>query len=288
MTNDSNRKKKIALIYDKWQKMTITSDPMFGLVMQNKAICLELINRALPQLKAQSIVQLDTQKDISLVGAHRVRFDVYVRDESNNIFVIEMQVNDQHNLPARLRYYQEQVDHNLLHPGDDYSVLNQYPTYIIMFCNFDYFGRCWARYEFNLACTKDPKLKFNDHRRVIVFNALAKHFDESDQPIKDFLALMRNQVDNNSRFIALIQNEINRVKHDPQRRNGFMKYEINMMDAKREARNEGRKETRREDVNTLITILQEIGVEPSIIKQKVIEKYGLSDAEVDKLLKQYN
>ena len=67
-----------------------------------------------------------------------------------------------------------------------------------------------------------------------------------------------------------------------------MKYEINMMDAKREARNEGRKETRREDVNTLITILQEIGVEPSIIKQKVIEKYGLSDAEVDKLIKQYN
>lgn len=90
MTNDLNREKQISLIYDKWQKMTIISDPMFGLVMQNKGICLELINRALPQLKAQSIVQLDTQKDINLVGAHRVRFDVYVRDESNNIFVIEM------------------------------------------------------------------------------------------------------------------------------------------------------------------------------------------------------
>lgn len=75
-----------------------------------------------------------------------------------------------------------------------------------------------------------------------------------------------------------------------------MKYEINMMDAKREARNEGQNEgrkegqaeARKEDVNTLITVLQEVGVKPSIIKQKIMEKYDLSDAEVDKLLKQYN
>ena len=43
---------------EKWERMTITSDPMFGMVMQNKEICLELINRALPQLKATEIVQL--------------------------------------------------------------------------------------------------------------------------------------------------------------------------------------------------------------------------------------
>ncbi|MCD7132619.1 hypothetical protein [Limosilactobacillus balticus] len=49
--------------------MTITSDPMFGLVMQNKEICLELINRALLNIKAKQIIQLDTQKDISIVGA---------------------------------------------------------------------------------------------------------------------------------------------------------------------------------------------------------------------------
>lgn len=75
-----------------------------------------------------------------------------------------------------------------------------------------------------------------------------------------------------------------------------MKYKINMMDAKREARNEGRSEgrnegqaeERKEAINTLITTLQEVGIEPSIIKQKVMEKYGLSDAEVDELLKQYN
>ncbi|MCD7123521.1 Rpn family recombination-promoting nuclease/putative transposase [Limosilactobacillus caviae] len=293
MNKNLSREQQIALIYDRWQKMTITSDPMFGLVMQNKKICLELINRALPNLKAKEIVQLETQKDVNSVNSHRVRFDVYVRDSQNNIVVIEMQVNDQKNLPARLRYYQEQVDHGLLHPGEDYSILNQYPTYIIMFCNFDYFGRGWARYEFELTCTKDQHLKFNDKRTVVVLNALANEFDKDDQAIKSFLALMRNKSNNNSRFIAQIQNEIKQIKDDPERRNGFMKYEINLMDAKREGREEGIREGLKEGqraaksdgIKTLISTLQELNIEPVVIKQKVSEKYHLTEQEVEKFLK---
>ena len=289
MKNKLTRDEEIALLYEKWQKMTITSDPMFGMVMQNKEICLELINRALPHLNAKRIIQIDTQKDINLVSAHRVRFDVYVRDDKNNIFVIEMQMNDQNNLPARLRYYQEQIDHEVLRPGNDYSVLNQYPTYVIMFCNFDYFNRGWARYEFNLTCTKDRNLNFDDKRHIIVFNALANTFDKNDQPIRDFLALMRNQVDNKSKFIIQIQNEINNVKQDPERRNGFMKYEVNMMDAKRRAReeglNEGLSEGREQGIKALINSLQELGIDSSTIKQKVIEQYHLNEDEVDKLIK---
>lgn len=253
--NNLSREEQIALIYDKWQKMTITSDPMFGLVMQNKEICLELINRALPNIKAKQIIQLDTQKDINIVSAHRVRFDVYVRDDKNNIIVIEMQVNNQNNIPARLRYYQEQVDHELLRPENNYSVLNNYPTYIIMFCNFDYFKQGWARYEFNLTCTRDHNLKFGDNRTVVIFNALAKKFDKNDEPIKNFLALMCNQGDNKNRFIAQIQDEIDKVKQDPERRNGFMKYELNLMDAKMEAQEEGMAKAKREDIKKLIDSL---------------------------------
>lgn len=308
MDNNQERKLQIAKIYNKWQQMTITSDPMFGLVMQNKNICLELINRALPYLCVKQIVRIGTQKDINVVDAHGVRFDVYAKDENDNIFVIEMQVNDQGNLPERLRYYQEQIDHDLLKPNDDYSVLSKYPTYVIMFCTFDYFKCGLARYEFELTCTDDPTLKFNDQRRIIVFNALAEKFTKQDQPIKDFLALMRNQVDNNSRFVEKIQAEISKVKRDPERRNGFMKYELNMMDAKRAARAEGRKkgleegrnegleqgrkeglkkghkEAKENDIKILIATLQELNFDSSIIKQKLTEKYHLTNVEIDKLL----
>ncbi len=280
--NNLSREEQIALIYDKWQKMTI--NPMFGLVMQNKEICLELINRALPNIKVKQIIQLDTQKDINIVSAHRVRFDVYVRDDKNNITVIEMQVNNQNNIPAHLRYYQEQVDHELLRPGDNYSVLNNYPTYIIMFCNFDYFKQGWARYEFNLTCTRDHNLKFGDNRTVVIFNALAKKFDKNDEPIKKFLALMRNQGDNKNRFIAQIQGEIDKVKQDPERRDSFMRYELNLMDAKMEVREEGMAKAKREDIKKLIDSLYELNIKPEIIKQKVMEKYNLTDNAYDKFL----
>ena len=180
------------------------------------------------------------------------------------------------NIPARLRYYQEQVDHELLRPGDNYSVLNNYPTYIIMFCNFDYFKQGWARYEFNLTCTRDHNLKFGDNRTVVIFNALAKKFDKNDEPIKNFLALMRNQGDNKNRFIAQIQGEIDKVKQDPERRDGFMKYELNLMDAKMEVREE--------DIKKLIDSLYELNIKPEIIKQKVMEKYNLTDNAYDKFL----
>lgn len=61
----------IANIMDRWQKMTITSDPMFGIVMENKEICLELIRRALPPLKVNEIVHLTTQKDINVFARRK-------------------------------------------------------------------------------------------------------------------------------------------------------------------------------------------------------------------------
>ena len=61
----------IANIMERWQKMTITSDPMFGMVMENKKICLELIQRALPRLKVNEIVHLTTQKDINVFARRK-------------------------------------------------------------------------------------------------------------------------------------------------------------------------------------------------------------------------
>lgn len=110
----------------------------------------------------------------------------------------------------------------------------------------------------------------------MIFNALAKEFTNDEQPIKNFLALMRNQGDNKNRFIAQIQDEIDKVKQDPERRNGFMKYELNLMDAKMEVREE--------DIKKLIDSLYELNIKPEIIKQKVMEKYNLTDNAYDKFL----
>ncbi len=72
---------------------------------------------------------------------------------------------------------------------------------------------------------------------------------------------MCNQGDNKNRFIAQIQDEIDKVKQDPERRNGFMKYELNLMDAKNGS-SRGRHKK-------LIDSLYELNIKPEIIKQKL-------------------
>ncbi len=280
---------------EKWEKMTITSDPMFGMVMQNKEICLKLINRALPHLKATQIVQLTTQKDINVVAGRRVRYDVYVQDEDGNIIVIEMQVADRQNLPYRLRYYQEQIDHGLLLPGKDYRDLSLHPTYVIMFCDFDYFGYGWARYVFEMACTRNHQLKLGDQRTVVIFNALAKEFTKDEQPIKNFLALMQNQVDNKSRFITKIQDEIVKIKQEPERRRGFMKFELDLMDARREGREEGELEgikkgqlkAEEKGKQKLVKFLTSQKTAPSEIVAALVNVYQMTEKAAQEYVAEY-
>ena len=40
------------------------------------------------------------------------------------------------------------MDQLLLRSGDSYRQLATFPTYVIFFCQFDYYGRGWARYRF--------------------------------------------------------------------------------------------------------------------------------------------
>ncbi|MBB1070582.1 Rpn family recombination-promoting nuclease/putative transposase [Limosilactobacillus sp. RRLNB_1_1] len=260
--------------------MTITSDPMFGMVMENKEICIQLIQRALPHLQLKEIVNIETQKDVGNVAAKKVRYDVYVLDKDNRIFIIEMQITDRKNLPFRLRYYLGQIDQELLKPNDDYRVLAKYPTYVIMFCNFDYYNLGLARYEFEMRCTNKLGLKFGDKRTIIIFNATAKEFSKSDIPIKSFLALMNNQVDNKSKFIRQIQTEIANIKENPERRRGYMKFQTLLADAKYE----GKVEEREKAIAILVKSLKDVKISDEDIKAKLRENYDLSDKEADKYL----
>ncbi|WP_157055085.1 hypothetical protein [Limosilactobacillus frumenti] len=50
MVTIDHRAKNIAQLEEKWQSLTIKDDTMFGIVMENQDICLELLRRILPEL----------------------------------------------------------------------------------------------------------------------------------------------------------------------------------------------------------------------------------------------
>ena len=70
--------------------------------------------------------------------AKSIRLDVYVKDNENIVYNIEMQASDTKELPKRSRYYQSLIDLQLIDKGQTYRKLNR--SYIIFICLEDIFG----------------------------------------------------------------------------------------------------------------------------------------------------
>ena len=279
-------------LISKWNNLKISNDVMFGMVMENRDICLKLIQCAVPELNVTKIKFNETQRTINgPIDARGSRFDVYAQDEKGRVFVIEMQVANRHNLPYRLRYYQDQIDYDLLKVGDDYDKLSEYPTYVIIFCDFDYYGRGWSKYSFQCRCDRDPKLTADDGQHKVIFNAKADDFHDSIE-IGNFLKLMENQPVMEDPLVSQVVQEMERIKQDPERRKKFMSYEMNLMDARAEGKAEGIAEGkiegraqgkiegiaegRKETIKTTAQLLFEYEPDREKVIQKLMNKFNLS------------
>lgn len=128
---ESRQMENIKIKRTNWEDITISNDFLFGKIMQNPQLCKELLQRILPGLEIERIEYPELQKTIKQdVDAKGVRLDVYVKDNKNVVYNIEMQTIDTKGLPKRSRYYQSMIDLQLLDKGDvSYTSLNR--SYII-------------------------------------------------------------------------------------------------------------------------------------------------------------
>ena len=84
----------MAATQTKWEELSISNDFLFGKVMQNPELCKELLQRILPDFKIDRIEYPELQKSINVdMDAHSVRLDVYVKDDRETVYDIEMQVS---------------------------------------------------------------------------------------------------------------------------------------------------------------------------------------------------
>ena len=72
------------------EELTITDDFMFGAVMQDETYCKALLEYIL-NVKIRRISYPELQKEINLdYDAKGIRLDVYVEDEQNTVYDIEI------------------------------------------------------------------------------------------------------------------------------------------------------------------------------------------------------
>ena len=98
-----------------WEDLGISNDFLFGKVMQNPELCKGLLQRVLPHLKIGRIEYPELQKTVRPdADAKSIRLDVYVEDDENIVYNIEMQASNTKELPKRSRYYQGMLDMQML------------------------------------------------------------------------------------------------------------------------------------------------------------------------------
>lgn len=112
----------MAFVFKAWEDLTIQDDFMFKAVMKNKDVCKGVLAAILDE-PIHDIKYLGEELSLKAGYASKgVRLDVYVEDAAHTVYDVEMQVGSESDeeLAKRMRYYQSQIDAELLSRGRDY------------------------------------------------------------------------------------------------------------------------------------------------------------------------
>ena len=159
----------------KYEELDITDPFIFAKVMSEKELCKPLLENIL-NIKIRDIVYVDYEETIQMTAKSKgIRLDIYVEDDNNTVFNLEMQTTTYKELPKRSRYYQGIIDLNMIEKGESYDILKE--SYVIFICTFDFFEKGRSVYEFENVCLEDSEIKLNDGMHKIFLNTKG---DKSD------------------------------------------------------------------------------------------------------------
>ena len=232
----------------KFQDLTIKNNFMFGAVMAEPKNCKGIIELVL----GIEVDHVEVSKEKSMVYHPEykgVRLDVYAKDENNTRYNIEMQVAKKPALGRRTRYYQSQMDMELLLSGQEYKELPN--SYVIFICDFDPFGKRKYCYTFQPKCKEDPEVDLEDGRCCVFLSTYGENEDEVPRELVNFLKFVKanqeeSQNDFQDYFVKQLQDSIRWIKSSREMEERFMIFEEMMKDEREAGKQEGRREGKQE------------------------------------------
>ena len=270
-----------------WETIGISNDFLFGKLMrEHPGLCQKLLQRILPELEIDHIEVMETQKSIDEdIDARSVRLDAYVKDDSERVYSIEMQMTDTKELPKRSRYYSAMIDLQLLDKGMRYRCLND--SYIIFICPFDLYGKGRHMYTFDGRCKEDPELTIEDGATRIFLNTKGTMEDVSAS-LRAFLDYVDGRLSDDS-FVQELEEAVDEAKKNREWRHEFMTLMLrdqeNIEKGIELGRTEGRAEERQEGIRLMVSALRDFGIPKEEIRKKIQEKYQLTEQELEVYLK---
>ena len=263
----------------------ITDAFMFAKVMSNKEICKPVLEQIL-NIKIRDIEYLDYEETIQIApGSKSIRLDIYVEDDKNTVFNLEMQTTNYEELPKGSRYYQDIIDLKLIEKGQSYDILKT--SHVIFICTFDFFEKNRSIYEFENICVDDSDIKLNDGTHKIFLNTKGNR-DGISEELQMLLDYFDGREPENQ-LAKDIDSKVFEARNNKQWRREYMSYQMELDRQYRNGREEGIKEGMEkgselatENINKLLKIL--------IVEKKYdeIEKISENKEYQKELMKKYN
>ena len=266
------------------KELNLEDDFLFAKVMSDKEICKEFLEKLL-NIEIERIEMPENQKTIDLLLESKgIRLDIYVKDENDTVYNVEMQRGKHRNLPKRLRYYQGNIDLDLISKGDDYRKLAK--SYIIFICTFDLFGAGRYKYTFESVCVEDNSIKLKDDTNKIILNTTGVIKDLNDEII-DFLKYVEQSDDkiaeeSTGTLVKNIHKRVVEVKNNPKVEVEFMTLLERDREKLEEGRQEGREEGRREGIELAKKVFKLLSMGESIVN--IAKICGISEEKVRKII----
>ena len=196
------------------QELNLKDDFLFGKVMSDSEICRKVLEKILniPIKKVEFPV---TQKNINTaLDGGGIRLDAYINDERDTIYSIEMQCGGEGELPRKSRYFQCNIDSDIISPRENCTKLKK--SYIIFICTFDPFSDGRHIYTFENRCLEDLSLTLGDETTEVFLSTKGER-DDVDAEMKEFLAYIENSTDTyaqqaSSPLVKEIHKKVSEVK----------------------------------------------------------------------------
>lgn len=211
-----------------------------------------------------------------------IRLDVLGQDAMDVSYDLEMQNNNEYNLPKRSRYYQAELDLASLKLGEDYEQLK--PLYVIFICNFDPFGKKFYRYTFEMQCVEEC-FSLKDGAKRIFLNTKGKNKEDVPETLIEFLGYLNNSNDKyieeiNDIKVKRIHEKIKELKKNRDLGERYMRFEELLMSREKEGYQEAYKEGLAALINTLSDFLPDVDrVYQSVVTNDIYSQVSKEQVE---------
>ena len=199
-----------------FQELNLADSFLFGKVMSDTEICCRVLEKILnvPIKNVEFPVTRKTS-DIAPDGGD-IRIDACINDEQDTIYSVELLCCKDDELLRKARYFQCNIDSNILYTGEGCAKLRK--SYIIFICTFDPFSDGRHIYTFENRCLEDLSLTLGDETTEVFLSTKGKK-DDVDDEIKDFLAYIENSTDacvqqTSSPLVKAIHKRVTEIKLD--------------------------------------------------------------------------